>query len=282
QIQDITARKRAEERLAHALRDPLTGLSSRALFMDHLRLAMSRVERMPERMFALLFLDFDRFKVINDSLGHLVGDQLLVALARRLEGSVRPTDSLARLGGDEFTVMAEDINDPREAVEIAERIQDALAASFNIGSHEVVITASIGIALGNRAYEWPEEILRDADTAMYRAKSLGKAQYALFDGDMHAHALRRLQLETDLRRAVARQEFSILYQPIVALRTAQLVGFEALIRWQNTDGISVMPDEFIPIAEEIGCIGSIGQWVLEQACRQMSEWQTRFASEPPL
>ena len=283
QIQDITDRKRAEERLVHdALHDTLTGLPNRALFMDHLKLAVKRATRHRDLQFAILFLDLDRFKIINDSLGHMVGDQLLVGIAHRLETCLRSADTIARLGGDEFTILLENIKDLGEVTQVAERIQNELSRPFNLGGHEVFTTASIGIALSAVGYDRAEDILRDADTAMYRAKILGKARHEVFNKDMHAHAINLLLMETDLRHALERQELSLHYQPVVSLKTNSLIGFEALVRWQHPQRGSVAPAEFIPIAEETGLIIPVGRWVLREACRQMRQWQKQFSSDPPL
>ncbi|MDQ3805237.1 MAG: EAL domain-containing protein [Acidobacteriota bacterium] len=283
QIQDITDRKLAEQQLHHdAFHDALTGLPNRALFMDHLKLAIARSRRNAERLFAVLYLDLDRFKIINDSLGHTIGDQLLVGIADRLKSNLRPGDTVARLGGDEFTILIEDITDEKEAVQVAERVQKELSTPFNLSGREVFTTVSMGIAPSSTGYERAEDILRDADTAMYRAKSLGKARYEVFDKAMHARAINLLQMETDLRRAVERHEFLIHYQPIVALENFRLRGFEALVRWQHPERGFISPMDFIPVAEETGMIAQIGEFVLREACRQMHRWQKVFPLDHPL
>jgi diguanylate cyclase (GGDEF)-like protein/PAS domain S-box-containing protein len=284
QIQDITDRKRAEERLLHdAFHDSLTGLPNRALFMDHLKMAIARTERHQDRRFAVLYLDLDRFKIINDSLGHMIGDQLLVGIATRLKNALRPIDTIARFGGDEFTILVEDIVDENEVIYVAERLQYELSAPFSLSGREVFTTVSIGIALSSiDNAQQAEEILRDADTAMYRAKTLGKTRYEIFDVAMHAQAVKSLQLETDLRRALEREEFFIQYQPIISLDTFNLSGFEALVRWKHPEHGSISPAEFIPVAEETGLIIQIGEWVLREACYQMQHWHEKFPGHTPL
>ena len=262
--------------------DPLTGLPNRLLFIDRVGRLIKHLKRRKNHMFAVLFMDLDGFKMINDSLGHLIGDQLLLGVAKRLGKCLRSTDTVARLGetftvarlgGDEFTVLLDDIKDPSDAKGAADRLLKALASPFLLGGKEVFTSVSIGIALSNPGYEQPEDILRDADTAMYRAKSLGKARYEVFDADMRAGMMARLQLETDLRGAVERGEFRNFYQPIVALDSGEIVGFEALSRWQHPTRGLVGPNEFIPVAEETGLIRELGWWNLREACRQISEWR---------
>ena len=283
QVQDITDRKVAEQRLQHdAFHDALTGLPNRAMFLDHLRLAIGRAQRREGKGFAVLYLDVDRFKVINDSLGHPIGDQLLIGLARRLEGCLRPGDTVARLGGDEFVLLVEDLNGEAEAIVVAQRIQAQLQVPFDLSGREVFATVSIGIASSWTSYQNPEDIVRDSDTAMYRAKTMGKARFEIFDGEMHAHATSVLQLETDMRHALEREEFFVHYQPIVSLEDFKLRGFEALVRWQHPERGYISPGEFIPIAEETGLIIPLGEWVLRQACMQMERWQKIFPAEPPL
>ena len=282
-FRDVTARKTAELRLVHdAFHDALTNLPNRSLFTDLLARALGRSRRRDDYAFALLFLDIDRFKVVNDSLGHMTGDQLLVAIARRLERCVRPGDTVARLGGDEFTVLLDDIEDVSDATRIADRIQRELNLPFNISGQEVFTSASIGIAVSASGYARPDDLLRDADIAMYRAKALGKARYEVFDADMHARAVTQLQLETDLRRALDREEFRVWYQPIWSLERECLCGFESLVRWQHPQRGVLGPEEFMHTAEETGLIVLIGRVVLREACRQLAEWHREFPQSPPL
>ena len=256
--------------------DPLTGLCNRAVFVNGLgdRLEEFKLQRGGDR-FAVLYLDLDRFKIVNDSLGHLVGDELLSAVSRRLEKCLRVGDVLARLGGDEFAVLLNGLRDGQQANVTAFRIQDALREPFLIGGREVFTTASIGIAVGRTQYTNPDEIMRDADTAMYHAKSRGKARHEIFDADMHARAQDRLGLENDLRHAVNNNAFEVHYQPIVSLASGMCVGFESLIRWTR-NGEMISPATFVPIAEELGLIEPIGTWVMQEACTTFADWQRRL------
>lgn len=293
---EIAERKRAEAQLFHnAFHDALTNLPNRAMLMERLGRVAAHTNRHEDHFCALLFLDLDRFKVINDSLGHSVGDQLLIKLAQRLTTCVRPLDTIARVGGDEFVILLEDVQDISDATRIAERIQQELRLPFTlrvsdcVKSYEVFTTVSIGIVLSCRGNssstnldKRPEGLLRDADIAMYRAKQLGRARYEIFDTAMHTHVAELLQLETDLRRAIERQEFQLFYQPIVSLKTSSITGFEALVRWEHPTRGWVSPADFIPVAEETGLIVPLGQWVLAQACHQMNAWQVQFPMSPPL
>jgi diguanylate cyclase (GGDEF)-like protein/PAS domain S-box-containing protein len=296
---DVTERKRAEEMLAHnAFHDLLTNLPNRALFLDRVQQASARARRHLDYRFAVLFIDIDEFKLFNDSLGHAAGDELLVQIGRRLASCFRESDtishsaaenltsgeekdSLARLGGDEFTVLLEDISTAGDAVRVAQRIQDRWSAPFVIGEQEVVISACIGIALSRSTCSEAENLVRDAELAMYRAKRAGRARCEVFDPAMHATAVHRLNLERELRRAIETRELKVYYQPIVALETGRIVGFEALSRWQRPEGL-VLPSEFIPVADETGLIVPINRRLYLDACEQLRRWQFSFPSEPPL
>jgi len=263
-----------KEHFRHAaFHDSLTGLPNRAMFTELLKAEIESSKRLNDHMFAVLFLDLDRFKNINDSLGHTYGDLLLVAFAERLEKALRPVDTLARFGGDEFAILLSGMTDATDTVRVAQRIQDELSQPFVLDKNSAFATASIGIALSSSGYDRPEDILRDADTAMYRAKENGKARYELFDHGMHARAVSRLQLESDLRQAVEQKEFTVYYQPIVNLQTGRLSGFEALVRWNHPRRGLVSPVDFIPVAEETGLIVPIGQWVLNEACKHIRQCQ---------
>jgi diguanylate cyclase (GGDEF)-like protein/PAS domain S-box-containing protein len=271
---DITERKRIEEQMVHdAFHDALTGLANRKLFMEHLRMTLARTKRERDGLFAVLFLDFDRFKVINDSLGHAEGDRLLIAIAGRLKFILRPGDLVARLGGDEFTILLNELDCAEDALKIAERIHTEMGNPFDLGGSEIVTSASIGIAFGNNDYNQAEEILRDADIAMYRAKTKGKACHQIFDQTMHDEARNRLHIEREMRQALEQKEFCLYYQPIVDLKTGILAGFESLIRWNHPVRGMVSPGEFIPIAEENNMILPLGRWILHESCRQLRQWQ---------
>ncbi|HYR17939.1 MAG TPA: EAL domain-containing protein [Myxococcales bacterium] len=280
---DVTERKEAEEKLLHdALHDALTGLANRSLFMDRLRQAMAFLQRKPDLRFAVLFLDVDRFKNINESLGHAMGDRLLVSVGKRLLGCIRPGDTVARLGGDEFALLLEDYGAPEDPARCAEHIQAELAPAHDLGGVEVFATASIGIAVAGRGYTRPEELLRDADTAMYRAKQLGRARHAVFHPAMHAHARAQLQLETDLYRALERNELRVAFQPIVSLSTGLIAGCEALVEWQHPKRGRIPPAEFIPAAEETGLILPIGEWVLRESCKAARGFADRLPRGAPI
>jgi diguanylate cyclase (GGDEF)-like protein len=273
---EISERKLAEERLLYAAsHDELTGLANRAHFMERFRQLIARMQR-HGHFAAVLFLDLDRFKRVNDSLGHSAGDQLLVAVARRLEGCLRDADVLARLGGDEFTVLLEEVDGECGATAVAQRLLAALDLPFTIFGREVYASASIGIAITQTGHEAPEDVLRDADIAMYRAKDQGKQRYELFAPELLTQAVSLLQLENDLKGALERREFVLFYQPIVSLHDGALEGFEALIRWRHPQRGFISPDDFIPQAEESGAILPIGAWVIEEACRQAASWRDVF------
>ena len=280
---DLSLKRETQEHLLYStLHDALTGLPNRSLFSERLRHAMRRAARHPDDLFAVLFLDLDRFKEVNDNLGHFAGDELLRAVARRLEGCLRPEDTVARLSGDEFAILLESITETRDAGRVAERIEEALSFPINLAGSEVTTSASIGIVTSSMPHDQPEQLLRSADMAMYRAKAAGRARYELFDRTMHTDALARLQLEADLKKAVGRNEFRLHYQPFVSLRSGHVTGFEALLRWEHPDRGLIQPDDFLPLAEEMGLIVPIGRWVLTEACQQLKRWQTRHPRPEPL
>ena len=279
QMQDITARRSAEARLQHiAFHDSLTGLPNRSRFHEHMARAIERVQADPQRRFAVMFLDFDRFKLINDSMGHSAGDAFLIQVARRIRDNVRPGDVVARLGGDEFAVLCEDLEREAHAVTLAERLQLVLGEPLQISGTEISTSASIGITFSTIGYQLPEEVLRDADIAMYRAKAAGKARHALFDAGLHQQVTDRVRLEGELRRAVEAGHLSVAYQPLFNLASGKLTGFEALARWQHPIQGLISPAVFIPIAEETALIGPLTDFVLDAACRQLKLWQSRSAA----
>ncbi len=275
QIQDITDKKSAEDQLQHeATHDALTKLPNRAYFMTRLEQALNKSQNQTNYKVSVLFIDLDRFKVVNDSLGHLIGDQLLIGISGRLRECLRPNDIVARLGGDEFTILVEGKYDQNEVVRIAERLQEKFAVPFDLSGHEIYSSASIGILHASEKHLTPEDMMRDADTAMYQAKRAGKACHEIFSEEMHEAAKVTLQLETDLRRAIERNELSVYYQPIHSLDTGEVQGFEALARWHHRDLGTLSPDKFIPLAEEIGLIDTLGDQILRKAC-----WQMRFLKD---
>ncbi|MEM8964325.1 MAG: EAL domain-containing protein, partial [Acidobacteriota bacterium] len=280
---DITDRKEAEKKLSHqALHDDLTGLPNRALFMDRLEHAVRRASRKKEYNFGVIFLDLDRFKVINDSLGHMAGDQLLTSIARRLESCLRMGDTVARLGGDEFAILVEELEDQKQIDRVAERVQEELSEPFTIFGREVFTSASLGIALSSSDYERPADILRDADTAMYRAKALGRTRQVRFDPEMHTSAVAQLAMETDLRRALERDELTLRYLPTVDLESGRMRGVEALVRWNHPEKGLIAPMDFLPLAHEIGLINEVCKWVLTHACKQMMTWRDELPAAAEL
>lgn len=280
---EIIEHKETQEELRHrTFYDPLTGLANRSLFLELLRQEINLVKRTNSYLFAVLFLDCDRFKNINDSLGHLIGDQILVEVSRRLQSCLRPSDRIARLGGDEFTILLENIEHIDYAVSIAKKINKKLSKPFYIKDKEIFLTGSIGIVKGNKHYETPEMILRDADTAMYKAKNSGRSCYQMFTTSMHTEIKNALTLESKLRRAIENNELNLVYQPIKSLLEDKVVGFEALLRWNAQETGFVSPTTFIPIAEETGLIIPIGMWTLRKACRQLKIWEEKKQKSLPL
>ena len=282
-LTDITDRKKAEEQLIHsAFYDALTGLPNRALFTDRLQMAFAYNKRHKDHLFAVLFLDLDRFKNINDSFGHLIGDKLLVLVSERLKTHMRPGDTIARFGGDEFVMLLGDVKEVKDIIYIADRINSILKEPFQLMHHELYISVTTGIAISADEYRQPEEILRDADTAMYNAKSHRKGSYLVFDETMHVNALDLLELEMDFRHALERKEFVMYYQPIVSLESRKIIGFEALVRWNHPHRGLLLPMEFIPLAEETGLIIPLSLWIIRESCNQMRIWQQQFPSDLPL
>ncbi|HVG45912.1 MAG TPA: EAL domain-containing protein, partial [Longimicrobium sp.] len=271
---DISERKRFEAQLVHdALHDSLTGLPNRGLFMDRLERAIAWARRRPEHPFAVIFLDLDRFKVVNDRVGHVGADAVLVALARRLEGCVRTGDSVARLGGDEFALLLHDVNDPTI---VAQRILLELRRPFDVAGLQLPVSASLGIAVSSTGFSRPEDALRNADAAMYRAKARGRARYEIADAELHARSLEQLEMEGQLREAVDGGELRLHFQPVVVMETRALLGFEALVRWEHPVHGLRAPDDFIPLAEQTGIIMALGRWALREGCRQMQEWRAAY------
>jgi diguanylate cyclase (GGDEF)-like protein/PAS domain S-box-containing protein len=279
---DIREKKQSDARQQHdALHDPLTGLANRTLFLDRVQLTMARQQRHSELNFAVMFLDLDRFKAVNDNLGHASGDDLLVRMAARLRACLRPEDTVARFGGDEFAVLLEDVTNISDVIRIAERAQRDIRLPIELNGHEIFISASIGIAFGTLDHTSPEQILRDADFAMYQAKSNGHARHEVFDGSMHVHVAAQMRKEQDLKTALENKEFEVWYQPIYRLASGEIEGFEALLRWRRSDGEFTPPQEFLSTAEETGLIVPIGLFVLEQACQQLSRWAVALPDAKP-
>lgn len=276
-LTDISERKQVEQKLAYdAVHDHLTGLPNRKKLMERLEELNAKSKAHLPDSHAILFIDIDRFKIINDSLGHQAGDELLLKITNKLRTLIRPNDMVARLGGDEFVILFEDVSNPNQVTQIAQRLLDELQKPISISGEDIYASVSIGIAISSTDYENADDIVRDADLAMYRAKLNGKSRYEIFDATIHSGAVSQLHVEKDLRRACEEKEFALHYQPIVLLNQEKIIGFEALVRWKHPTRGLVPPDEFIPIAEETGVIIQLGKWILFEACRQMREWQAKF------
>jgi diguanylate cyclase (GGDEF)-like protein/PAS domain S-box-containing protein len=279
---DITLRKQAETKLLHdAFHDSLTELPNRALFIDRLKHVIERSKRDNSNIYAVLFLDLDRFKDVNDSLGHLTGDQLLVATAHLLKSILRPMDTVARLGGDEFTILLEDIKDVSDVTRVADRIQKKLMQAALLPNHTIFMSASMGIVLSTTGYNRPEDVLRDADTAMYRAKENGRSRYELFDSAMRDQIMLRLEIESALRKAIEKEELDVFYQPVVDVKIGRIVWFEALVRWKHAERGLLAPSEFVPLADETGQIIQLDRLVMRKAAAQLVKWQKQFLNDPP-
>jgi diguanylate cyclase (GGDEF)-like protein len=280
---DITLRKQAEIKLLHdAFHDSLTELPNRALFIDRLKHVIERSKRDNSKLYAVIFLDLDRFKDVNDSLGHLTGDQLLVATAHLLQSILRPMDTVARLGGDEFVILLEDIRDVSDVTRVADRIQKKLMLATLLPNHTIYMSASMGIVLSATGYDRPEDILRDADTAMYRAKENGRSRFEIFDNAMREQIMKRLELESALHQAMEKQELEVYYQPVVDIRTGHTVWFEALVRWKHSTRGLLLPGDFLPLADETGLISEIDRFVMNKSSEQLVIWQKQFPCNPPL
>ena len=279
--QEINERQRVQQQLVHdALHDTLTGLPNRAFLMERIKFTIAHAKENSGYMYAVLFIDLDRFKVVNDSLGHFVGDLLLVAVSKLLKECVRENDIVARLGGDEFVILLDGIKNIQDATFVGNRIQKRLQSPFELEGHSIFTSASIGIVFNSLEYNSASDLMRDADIAMYRAKDNGKGRYSIFDQAMYNETLKLIELENNLRLALGRHEFMMYYQPIISLKNNNLVGFEALIRWKHPERGFISPTEFIPIAEDTGLILDIGEWLLEEACQQLQKWRQKFAFSP--
>jgi diguanylate cyclase (GGDEF)-like protein len=276
----IRGLEKADEQLQIiSVRDPLSNLRNRGWFVEQLDMAIEKARRHKDYMFAVLFVDLDRFKIINDSLGHNAGDEVIIAVSRILMRTVRPHDTVARLGGDEFAILLDSISHVQDATIVAGRINEELNAPIKLTRQEVFTSASIGITLSTTRYNYPNEVLRDADTAMYRAKSQGRARYVLFDDEMHKQAMERLELDTDIRKALKNECFKVLFQPIIKLSTGRITAMEALVRWEHETKGLLSPKTFIPLAEETGLIVPLGQWILQESCQRLREWKEHFQGE---